>query len=322
MLFPVLTHAVKRRKRALSSTGSEDIPCSLAEKRRLADCLKDLEKQDVKSMRPRCDAYRAIRLLYDNALKRIIKLLEPHLLEVIDAADNYLRLGLHEDGSVKASDIQTSASISDLLSRMSVKESWDNINFLVQAVDAIPPSAIERDIAEAILSHYDLHLTIYERATLLKDDLTRRSETNGDRMHEGTAVVASNKLVPLEVTSSVSITEFTCDDCHRLQVRLLSAIYGIREEEIICSKAEARQSTTITFLIPSLYISAIIQCSIQLETVWVLLELRVMEVSIPGVFTFSPSVGCFLTLLRGRKTFTANFLRVTEVRAFKLLYGS
>ena len=302
----------------MSSTSSDD-PLSPAEKKRLDNCLKmkmDLAIQDVKSLHPKCDSQRAMKLLYANALKRIIELLEPYLDKAKVAADIYLHLGLCEqEDSVKTLDLQKAESVSDLLSSMKVKESWDSTTFLHQAVDSIPAKAIEREVAEAILSHYDLHLTIYERATLLKDDLARRSESDGD--DEGTTAVSTKNLVPIETTSAISVTTFKCEDCHDLQVRLLSATYGIPENEIICRKAEERKSTTVTFLIPSQHVYAIMRHSAQLETVWILLEMGIIEVSIPGVFTFSPTVRCFLSLLTKRKAFTVDLLRVTEVRVLQ-----
>ena len=304
-----------RRKRSLSSTSSDDL-LSPAEKKRLDSCLKmkmDLEIQDVKSLQPKYDSLQAIKLLYANALRRIIELLEPYLDKVKVAADIYLDLDLCEqEDSEKSVDLQTAESVSKFFSSMKVTKLWDSTTFLHQAVDSIPAKAIEREVAEAILSHYDLHLAIYERATLLKDDLARRNKSNGDE--EGTTAVATKKLVPLEITSAVSITTFKCEDCHDLQVRLLSAAYSIPKNEIICREAEERKSTTVTFLIPSQHVYAIIRHSAQLETVWILLEMGIIEVSIPGVFTFSPSVRCFLSLLTKRKALTLDLLRVTKVR--------
>ena len=271
----------------------------------------DLANQDEKCLQPKCDSHRAIKLLYANALRRIIKLLESYLDEVKVAAGIYLDLDLCEQENSETVDLQMAESVGNLLSSMKVTKLWDSTTFLCQAVDSIPAKAIEREVAEAILSHYDLHLTIYKRATLLKDDLARRSESDGD--DEGTTAVATKTLVPLEITSAVSVTTFKCEDCHDIQARLLSAMYGIPENEIICRKAEERKSTTVTFLIPSQHVYGIMQHSTQLETVWVLLEMGIIEVSIPGVFTFSPSVRCFLSLLTKRKAFTVDLLRVTEV---------
>ena len=267
----------------------------------------DLVKQDMKSVHAKCD--RAIRLLYANALKRLVPLLKPHLNEVKDAAIIYLQAGLHEgEEYVKTCDVQSAKSISELLSRMSTK--WNTTCFLEQAVDAIPAKAIEREVAEAILSHYNLHLAIYEKATLLKDDLAKKESQNGD---ENKQILGTTELVPLELTSFKSLAEFTCEDCHHLQVRFLSQVIGIPAEKIICLDAVERQSTTVTFLVPSGFTYIIMQRTTQLETVWILLELSIIEVAISG-FTFKPTMGCFLTLLRGGKPFTADLLRVTEVR--------
>ena len=267
----------------------------------------DLEKTDMKSVHAKCD--RAIRLLYANALKRLVQLLEPHLNEVKDAAIIYLQADLHEgEEYVKTCDVQSAKSISELLSRMSTK--WNTTCFLEQAVDAIPAKAIEREVAEAILSHYNLHLAIYERATLLKDDLAKKESEDEDEKKQ---IVATTDLVPVDRTSFKSLEEFTCEDCHRLQVRILSQAYGIPAEKIIRLDAVERQSTTVTFLVPIGFTYIIMQRTTQLETVWILLELSIIEVAISG-FTFKPTVGCFLTLLRGSKPFTADLLGVTEVR--------
>ena len=268
----------------------------------------DLEKQDMKSVHAKCD--RAIRLLYANALKRLVLLLEPHLNEVKDAAIIYLQVDLHEgEEIVEICDVQSAKSIRELLSRMSTM--WNTTCFLQQAVDAIPAKAIEREVAEAILSHYNLHLDIYKRATLLKDDLAKKQECENE--DEGKQVVATTDVVPLELTSFKSFAEFTCEDCHRLQARILSQSFGIPAEKIVCLDAVERQSTTVTFLVPNRFTYVIMQRTTQLETVWILLELNIIEVAISG-FTFKPTVGCFLTLLRGGKPFTADLLRVTEVR--------
>ena len=314
-----------KRKRSRSSTSSGDPTYHSFEKKRLDEYLKmkmDLEEQDVKSMHPyKCNPTKAIRLLYANALKRITTLLEPHLLAVKDAADTYLRLNLHEEArssGVTASDIEAAESISKLLIHMSVKESWDSTCFLEQAVDAIPAKAIEHDVAVAILSHYSLHLSIYETATLLKDDLARRKKSESE--DEGKEVVASNKLVPLEFTSSQSYCTFTCQDCHRLQVALLRSNYHIPKDKIICHNVEEKRSTTVTFIIPSQFVSTVMKHSAQLPTVWVLLELHVIEVAIPGVFSFRPTAKCLLMLLQESRTFTTDLLRITEVRACNLMY--
>lgn len=259
----------------------------------------------------------AIQLLYANALKRLITLLERHLDKVKDATVTCIELNIHkQEGHDKShimitpESVQSAQSIEELLSLMSTRSAWDNTCILQQAVDAIPALAIEREVAEAILVHYNYHLDIYERATLLKNELDKK-ETRSK--NEGLDIVAPRKLISLELTSSESLAKFTCKDCHRLQVRVLSQVYGIPEEDISCHNAVSRQSTTVIFLIPNGFTSIVMQRTTHLETVWILLELKVIEVAISG-FTFKPSFGSFLTLLRERKSFTADFLGVTEVR--------
>ena len=272
----------------------------------------DLEEQDVNSIQRQHDPERVIRILCANALTRLMQLLQPHLDAVKDAANRYIQLNLHEEeGRVKLCDIQSAKSIQDLLSLMSIYEKWDSTCFLQQAVDAMPMMSIDREVAKAILSHYEHHLLIHEQTTLMKDTLAKRKKSDSEDEEK-----AAKGLVPVEITSSTSYTKFTCRDCRRLQVHILSQAYGIPEEKITCLRKEERKSTTVTFLIPGRYIHTIMQHSSQLRTVWIMLELTVIEVTIPRMFTFIPSVQCFLTLLRGGKTFTDDLLGATEVRTF------
>ena len=265
--------------------------------------------QDIADLHSDFDPEVIIKLLYHNAFVKISDLLEPHLKAVKKEVGILHQLGLHH---VSASEdiIESADSIHSLLDRISVTGMWGKTLFLRKAIGTIPRSGPERGTAEAILFHYEQHLAIYRHATLLKDVIAKKpagpEKTN--------ATMESNKLVPLKITSPKPFDSYSCEDCYILQVQVLKKAYGIPEETIICCDVEERHSTTITFLIPCQYVHNVIQHSGRLDTVWILLELDIIEVSIPGVFTFIPSVSCFLSLLRGSKTFTADLLGVTEVR--------
>ncbi len=306
---------MSRKCRRSSTRSSDDLELQqLVSKKSLPDytAIKmDLLAQDISDLRFGSDPEVIIKLLYGNALATISDLLEPHLKEVKKAAGRYNRLGVHHV-AVGEDIIESADSIDCLMSRMSVGGMWDQTHFLKKAIASIPHSAPERGIAEAVLTHYHLHLDIYERTKLLKDALTEKSESE----EEVEASSEANKLVPLEIASSKAFDSFSCEDCHILQVRGLTAALGIPEEKIICRGVKECKSTTVTFMIPRQYIHDVIQHSGQLDTVWILLELDIIEVSIPGVLTFTPSVGCFLSLLRGSKPFTADLLGVTEVRGW------
>ena len=302
------------RKRRRSSTRSSDdlvLQQSVA-KKSLPDYTStkmDLFARDMSDLHFESDPEVIIKLLYDNALATISDLLEPHLKAVKKEAGRLLHLGLHHV-ALTEDIIESADSIRSLLNQMSVTGLWDKTRFLRKAIGTIPQSAPERGVAEATLFHYDKHLTIYRRSTLLKDAIAKKPESP----EKTNAPMESNKLVPLKITSPKAFDSFSCEDCYALQVQVLKKAYHIPEETIICRDVEERQSTTVTFLISCQYVHDVIQCSSRLDTVWILLELDIIEVSIPGVFTFIPSVGCFLSLLRGSKPFTADLLGVTEVR--------
>ena len=185
--------------------------------------------QDISDLRSESDPEVIIKLLYGNALATISALLKPHLKAVKKAAGRFYRLGLHHV-AVDEDIIQSADSIDSLMSRMSVGVIWDQTRFLRTAIASIPVSAPERGIAEAILFHYNQHLAIYKRAILLKDALTKESESK----EEVEASTEANKLVPLKITSSKAFDSFSCEDCHILQVQVLKKAYGIPEEKIIC----------------------------------------------------------------------------------------
>ena len=308
--FPV---GLPLKRSRSSTTSSEDLELQhFVKKANLHDYMKlkmDLLAQDFSDLRSESDPTVIIKLLYGNALTVIKTLLKPHFAKVKMAAEQHCQLGLHQR-AVSQNAIASAGSIDSLLSLMSVMQIWDSTRFLRKAVGAIPVSANERGVAEAILSHYNLHLAIYERATLLKDALAEGSEHE----REQPSPRQDDTLVPLKITALKAFDKFTCEDCYRLQVRVLSTAYGIPPEKIVCYDAEESHSTTVTFLIPSQCTFDVTQRSFQLKTLWILLEQCIIEVSIPGVFIFSPSVDVFLTLLRERKAFTADLLQVTEVR--------
>ena len=300
------------RKRRRSSTRSSDdlaVQQSVAKKclPDYTDLKMDLLAQDISDLHSESDPCFIIRLLYSNFLIPIAKLLTPHLPGVKIAADNYYQLGLHPQVVAEGA-IASAESVDSLFNLMSVKRMWDNTRFFRKVVAAIPASAPEREAAEGILLHYNTHLAIFKQATLLRDALAKKNKI--DEKKTG----SNEELIPLKITSTKPIGAFTSEDCYRIQALLLSTAYGIPQEKIVCQDADERRSTTVTFVVPSQYMHDIVQCSTQLPTVWVLLELDIIEVSIPGVFTFIPTVGCFLSLLRGSKPFTADLLGVTEVR--------
>ena len=315
LFIGLLTELPWKQSRS-SKQSSDDLALQqLVAKKTLHDytTLKmDLLARDISDLRSESDHKVIIKLLYSNALATISGLLEPHLKEVKEEASRVHQIGLLEV-AVGEGIIESADSISSLLNRTGM---WDKTRFLRKAVESIPSSAPERSVAEDILSHYHLHLAIYERATFLKDALPIEP-TNAESEK---APKEEKKLVPVKITSRKPISSFTCEDCYRIHARVLSKAYGIPVEMIICHGIGGG-STTVTFLILDQYVQDIVQRSTQLPTVWVLLELDIIEVSIEvtvaGVFTFSPSVDCFMTLLRGSKTFTADLLGVTEVRVLR-----
>ena len=304
---------LSQKCRKSSLRGSDDLTQqqSVAKKclHDYTDLKMDLFAQDISDLRSESDPSVIIKLLFCNLLSPIRKLLTPHLPEVKIAADDYYQQGLHPV-AVAEDAIESSESVNILFKLMSVNKMWDNTRFFRKVVAAIPESAPERRAAEGILLHYNTHLAIFKQATLLRDALAKETKIDEKR----TDFNADDKLIPLKITSAKPIGGFTSEDCHRIQARLLGKAYGIPLEKIVCQDADESHSTTVTFVVPSQYMHDIVQCSMQLPTVWVLLELDIIEVSIPGVFTFIPTVGCFLSLLSGNKALTADLLGVTEVR--------
>ena len=212
----------------------------------------DLLERDISDLRSESDHNEIIKLLYGNTLATVSKLLKPHLDAAKKEAVRLCQLGLHK-GTAVENDFASADSIDSLLGLISGM--WDKTRFLRKAVASIPRSTSERGVAEAILSHYNLHLAIYERATLLKDALAKESE----REKEGKCPREDNKLVPLKITSMKSFDDFSFEDCHRLQAQLLSTEYGIPEEKIVPHHVESH-CTIVTieiFLKLSVYITSL-----------------------------------------------------------------
>ena len=237
---------LSRKCRRSSTTSSDDLALQLSvAKKSLPDYMctdytairMDLLAQDISDLHSGSDPEVIIKLLYDNAIAKIADLLEPHLKAVKKEAGRLLRLGLHHV-ALTEDIIESADSVDSLLKQMSVIGMHDQTHFLRKAIASIPHSAPERGIAETVLSHYHLHLAIYERATLFKDAHTEKSESK-----EGVeAPTEANKLVPLAITSPKAFDSFSCEDCHILQVQGLKAAFGIPEEKIICRDVKERQT--------------------------------------------------------------------------------
>ena len=277
--FGIICHPtdLPRKHHRPSTQSSEDLELQEPVAKKLLHDYKALKRdqlvQDLSDLDSESDPEVIIKLLYGNALATISKLLQPHLKEVKEAAGRFHHLGLHHV-AVGVDIIESADSIDSLLRRMSVTGMWDQTRFLRKAIASIPQSASDREVAEAILFHYDQHLAIYKRATLLKDAVPKESGTE----EEARVPMESNELVPLEITSRKAFDSFSCEDCYKLQVRGLKRAYGIPEEKIICHEVKDGHSTTITFMIPHQYVHDVIQRSGQLDAVWILLELDIIEV--------------------------------------------
>ena len=245
LYFLICLHTELPQKRSRSSTQSSDdlaLQQSVAKKsvHDYTTIKMDLLARDISDLHSESDPEVIIKLLYSNALSTISDLLKPHLMAVKKTASQFRHLGLH-NVAVGEDIIEAADSIDSLLSRMSVTGMWDKTCFLRKAVHSIPPSASERSVAEDILSHYEWHLSIYEHATLLKDALPKEP-TNAECEK---AANEEEKLVPLKITSRKPISSFTCEDCYRIQARLLSKAYGIPEEKIICHDTDEDGSKVV-----------------------------------------------------------------------------
>ena len=232
-----------RNHRRLSAKSSEDLAMqpSVARKFLLdyTDLKMDLLAQDIADLHSESDPSVIIQLLYCNFLTRIAKLLTPHFAEVKIAADNHCQLGLHKE-TVAEGAIASAESVDGLFSVMSVKRMWNNTRFFRKVVAAIPESTAERQVAEGILLHYNMHLAIYERAMLLRDALAKETKMDEKRMGSN----EEDKLIPLKNTSAKPISGFTSEDCYRIQARILSTAFDIPQEKIICQDADESRSTT------------------------------------------------------------------------------
>ena len=154
----------------------------------------DLLAQDIADLHSQSDPCIIIRLLYSNFLIRIAKLLTPHFSEVKIAADNHCQLGLHPKAVAEGA-IGSAESVDSLFNLMSIKKMWDNTCFFRKVVAAIPANAPERQAAQGILLHYNTHLDIFKKATLLRDALAK--ETKIDEKKTGSN--EDDKLIPLKI---------------------------------------------------------------------------------------------------------------------------
>lgn len=264
-----------------------------------------LQKVMKKAMKNKeLDPCKLIKSLYHTTYLSVVDILEhnpQHSKKMVLAARTAIELELVE-GDAKA--LTTTLTVAELLKILCISVRWDDTDLLEMIVEYLPEEA--RTLAMSLLERYNLYLDVYDEALRLKDKLKEIAA----------APEVTKALIPVEVTVTKDLSEFTCKDCKEMLALLLCQAFKIPRNKILVTEARSGDSTTVIFATQKAFMQNVIQYSFEGNSIWAYQELGVTRVRIPGLFEVN--VSQLLTLhfkaaLRSGLTGDMDFVGATKV---------
>ena len=244
-----------------------------------------------------------IKGLYANTIDRVTDILVQnamHFNSMVRAARTAIQLELAE-GDAKA--LTTTLTVEDLLEKLCISIRWDDTYLLDKIVWCLPEDA--RRLAVSLVKRYDLYLDVYNNAVMEKDSLNEPAA----------ASEVTEAQMPVEVTVSKDLSEFTCKDCKDILDLLLRKAWKIPRSMIMVTEARSGDSTTVVFTVNVDFMQNIIQYSVEGRALWAFKELSVTWVRI-GRFELNVSqllTQQFTHALRSGLTGSMDFVGATKV---------
>lgn len=267
------------------------------------DChyLRKAMKKALKN--EKLDSCELIKALYANTFVLVADILERnehHSTKMVRAARTAIELKLAK-GNAKA--LTTTLTVTKLLEKLCISKSWDETHLLERMVYCIPVYA--RTLALRLLERYDKLLEAYDSAVKLKDSLKRVPAEPE----------VTDSQVPVEVTLSKDLTEFTRRDCKEMLDMLLCKVFKIPRSKITVLEARSGDSTTVVCSIDRAFMQNLIQYSVEGSLMWAFRELGVTRMQI-GLFEVNVSQLLsqhFKDVLRSGLTSGMDFVGATKV---------
>ena len=273
----------------------------------------DVEKRDrrylLKTMKKamknkQLDPCNMIKSLYRITYLSVVKILErnaQYSKEMVRSVRTAIELELAE-GDAKA--LTTTLTVAELLEILCISVRWNDTNLLEMTVEYLPEEA--RISAMSLLERYNLYLDVYDEAVMLKDQLKEVAA----------APEVTKALIPVEVTVTKDLSEFTRKDCKEILALLLCQAFKIPRNKILVTEARSGESTTVVFATQKAFMQNVIQYSFEGNSIWAYQELAVTKIRIPGLFEVN--VSQLLTLhfkaaLRSGLTGDMDFVGATKV---------
>ena len=243
------------------------------------------------------DRYKAIQTLYSNAYFALVRILERvcHTTTYLDVLKKRMR------NDLRAEKLEQADSLSGFFQSLGIDEQWENLYFLSVAISCLPPIAKrEKATARKVYNLYRHHLIAYQRSTSIKDrEVLMKAHEDQDK---------EAGLVPLEITVTKDIEDYTWEEC----VTMGNRFFGGHVR--FCS-ARPGNSTIIVFMVPKTLAREIEEKLSKPDVVWTMKELGFQRVHAPGMFDRNVTAVISADSIRSGLESGVDFISLTKVCA-------
>ena len=245
--------------------------------------------------RSREDRYEAIQALYSNAYSALVRILERvcRTTTYLDVLKKRMR------NNLRAEKLEQADSLSGFFQSIGIEERWDNLYFLRVAISCLPPIAKrEKATARKVYNLYRHHLRAYQRSTSIKDwEVLMKAHEDQDK---------EAGLVPLEITVTKDIEDYTWEECATMGNRFFGGHVQF------CS-ARPGNSTIIVFMVPKTLAREIEEKLSKPDVVWTMKELGFQRVHAPGMFDKDVTAVISADSIRAGLESGVDFISLTKV---------
>ena len=274
-------------------------------------CKMDIVSCDINVFESSKHPEEAIMSLYFNAYNHLIQILSTYVITIKKVALRAVRM---KQVHVTEDVVKRACDLSALFECLEVDKKWNDLHFLDVAIMSLPPKASkERSAAHLVLGQYKSYLRAYTKAVSIKKGKSVRSFLQRKRGRD-------EKLVVTEVTVDKDMDEYTCHDLLELWTLFLIETLEIPEDHIEFRHARADNSTTLVFMLTQTYAKRTKEKLSKPAASWVMKELSILRVYIPGVVNMDlrevvPNV-LIASIREGLHT-GVNFVSLTKVCVFE-----
>ena len=251
------------------------------------------------------NAEEVLHLLYSSAYTLVLGLLPKHA-EIIKKQVVFIIDRKHKmvEGKQRVH-VEAAKSTEEVLKYLDIPDKWNDLLLLMLVLRAVQTCDLScYEEAMKILDHYQGHLFQY---------LQIKNRLENIEAFQGAQKPLKQDQVEVNITLKDSIYQLKYSSCHELWFGVLAEGVGIPRDQIEIGGPVRPGSSIITFHIPKQYVKSLMKAHCQRAVSWVLLELRVQKIVIPGFIQVEINWSTAMFVIKDCLLSGGDFFRNTKV---------